>query len=168
MMASKFMRAAQHGDEAGRFKLWYLEKVQWALKHRWKTLAASTTVMIGTFMLATTLPTGFAPASDFGFVNLNVELPPGSRLEDTVDTVEQVRRRLGNYSEVEHVFALSNPRSASLFITLKDRTEREATQQELQTRIVDGDGLHSRSAHPCRAGQWPSRQRSGADRADRR
>ena len=137
MMASKFMRASQHGDEPGRFKLWYLEKTQWALKHRWKTLAASTTVMIGTFMLATTLPTGFAPASDFGSVNLSIELPPGARLQDTVDTVNQVRRRLAAYPEIESVFALSNPRSASLFITLKDRSEREATQQELQTRIVE-------------------------------
>jgi multidrug efflux pump subunit AcrB len=136
MMASKFMRASKHGEDAGRFKLWYIDKVKWALQHRWKTLVASTAIMIGSFMLATTLPTGFAPASDFGFVNLNVELPPGSRLQDSQDTVEQIRRRLGKYPEVAHVFATAAPRSASLFITLRDRSERELTQQELQTKIV--------------------------------
>jgi multidrug efflux pump subunit AcrB len=136
MMASKFMRAQTHGDEAGRFKLWYLGKVRWALKHRWKTLAASTVVMLGTFALATTLPTGFSPNQDFGFVNLNIELPPGSRLQDAVSTTEEVRHRLGKYTEIQNVFALINPRSASMFITLKDRTERKRTQQELQTTIV--------------------------------
>jgi multidrug efflux pump subunit AcrB len=137
MMASKFMRASTHGDEAGRFKLWYLDKVQWVLKHRWKTLAVSTLVMCGTFALAFTLPRGFSPPSDFGYVSLSVELPPGSRLEDTVLATEEVRHRLGKYSEVEKVFALVNPRSASLFITLHDRKERKRTQQEVQTSIVE-------------------------------
>ena len=67
----------------GDSRLWYLDKVQWALKHRWKTLAAVTTVMIGTFMLATRCPPDSRRPSDFGFINLNIELPPGSRLEDT-------------------------------------------------------------------------------------
>jgi multidrug efflux pump subunit AcrB len=137
MMASKFMRSAAHGEQPGRFKLWYLGKVKWALHHRWKTLAASTVVMLGTFALATTLPRGFSPASDFGFVNLNVELPPGSRLQDTVSATEEVRQRLGKYSEVEKVFALVNPRSASLFVTLHDRKERKRTQQEVQTAIIE-------------------------------
>ncbi len=136
MMASKFMRAAEHGDEAGRFKLWYLDKVRWVLQHRWKTLAVSTAVMLATFWLATTLPTGFSPSQDFGFVNLNVDLPPGSRMQDTQDTAEAVRQRLGKYSEVVHVFALINPQSASMFITLRDRKERHRTQQQLQNLIV--------------------------------
>jgi multidrug efflux pump subunit AcrB len=137
MMASKFMRASTHGDDAGRFKLWYLGKVRWALQHRWKTLAASTVVMLGTFALATTLPRGFAPASDYGFVNLSVELPPGSRLQDTVSATEEVRQRLGKYSEVQKVFALVNPRNATMFVTLHDRKERTRKQQEVQSSIVE-------------------------------
>jgi multidrug efflux pump subunit AcrB len=136
MMASKFMRAAEHGDEAGRFKLWYLDKVRWVLQHRWKTLGAATVSMAATFLLALTLPTGFSPNQDFGFVNLNVDLPPGSRMQDTQDTVEAVRQRLGKYVEVVHVFALINPQSASMFITLRDRKERHRTQQQLQNLIV--------------------------------
>ncbi|MEO8307496.1 MAG: efflux RND transporter permease subunit [Pseudomonadota bacterium] len=137
MMASKFMRAADHGDEAGRFKLWYLSKVKLAMHHRWKTLAISTSIMLAAFALATTLPRGFSPPSDFGYVNLGVDLPPGSRLQDTVSATEQVRQRLGKYPEVKNVFALVNPVSASMFITLSDRTERHRTQQELQSAIVE-------------------------------
>ena len=111
--------------------------------------------MIGTFMLATTLPTGFAPASDFGFVNLSIELPPGARLQDTVDTVDQVRARLDRYPEIEHVFALSNPRSANLFITLKDRTRARSHAAGTADPHRRGNGRHSRRAHPRRQGNGP-------------
>ena len=82
MMASKFMKPASHDEEIGRFKAWYLDKVRWVLVHRWKTIAVSSVAMLAAFSLVRLLPTGFSPAQDFGFVNLNVELPPGSRLQD--------------------------------------------------------------------------------------
>jgi multidrug efflux pump subunit AcrB len=137
MMASKFMRAAAHQETPGRFKTWYLDKVRWALAHRWKTLGVSTALMLVTFALAKTLPTGFVPAQDFGFVNLNVALPPGSRLEDSVATVEVIRQRLGRYKEVDHTIAVINPRGGGVFATLVDIKHRERTQQELQTLILE-------------------------------
>jgi hypothetical protein len=54
--------------------------VRWVLANRWKTIAVSSVVMVLSFSLARLLPTGFSPAQDYGFVNLNVELPPGARL----------------------------------------------------------------------------------------
>jgi multidrug efflux pump subunit AcrB len=137
MMASKFMRAYHEEEKPGRFKAWYIDKVNRVLTHRWKTLLAASLVMAGSFALAAALPTGFAPAADFGFVSMNVDLPPGSRLQDALATTEEIRRRLGKYTEVEKVFALVNPRGASMFVTLHDRSKREATQQELQTRMIE-------------------------------
>jgi multidrug efflux pump subunit AcrB len=136
MMASKFMRASKHDDTPGRFKSWYLQKVQWALANRWKTIAASTTGMLCAFALATTLPTGFVPAQDFGFVNLNVALPPGSRLQDSVATAEQIRQHLGAYREVAHTIAVVTPTGGGVFATLVDESRRKRSQQELQTAIL--------------------------------
>ena len=136
MMASKFMRADTHKDEDSRFKLWYIAKVKWALSHRRTTIAASTAVMLGTFALATTLPTSFSPTDDLGFVNLAVSMPPGTRLEDTRQTVEDIRGRLGQHKEVLHVYAVVNPLRATLFITLVDRKERQVSQQQLQAKIL--------------------------------
>jgi multidrug efflux pump subunit AcrB len=136
MMASRLMRPDSHVEQPGRFKDWYMSRVQVVLRHRWLTIGASTLVMLGTFMLARTLPTGFTPTEDFGFVSLNVSLPPGSTMENSRDVAEQIRTRLAQYKEVVHTTVTISPRSASSFITLVERKERELSQQELQQKMI--------------------------------
>jgi multidrug efflux pump subunit AcrB len=137
MMASKFMRSDHVAEEPGRFKLWYIEKVKWALEHRWKTILASSVVMLGTFALARTLPTTFSPAGDYGFVNLTVSQPPGTRLEDTLATTETIRKRVEKHKEVVHFYSVVSPRSARIFVTLTDRKDRKLNQQQLQSGILE-------------------------------
>src|SRR5690606_35178002 len=120
----------------GRFKNWYLEKVQWALSHRLSIVAASTVLMAGTFWLATRLPTEFIPAGDYGFVNINTSLPPGSTMEDARTVARDIYKRLESYQEVKHATVSLSPRSANAFITLVDREERERSQSELQQAII--------------------------------
>ena len=136
MMASRYMRADSHVETPGRAMNWYLEKAKWALQHRRITIAASSAVMIGTFWLATTLPTGFTPTDDFGFVNLNVSLPPGSTMDDARSAAGAIRTRLEKYKEVVHVTSTISPRSANTFVTLVERNERDLTQQQLQQKMV--------------------------------
>ncbi len=136
MMASRFMRADAHMEQPGRVMHWYVDKVKWALQHRWKIIFASSALMVGTFVLATRLPTGFSPSDDFGFVNLTVNLPPGNRLEDTQSTAEEMRRRVSAFPEVKTVTSVISPRSARLFITLVDGSERELSQLQIQQKIL--------------------------------
>jgi multidrug efflux pump subunit AcrB len=136
MMASRLMRPDSHVEQPGRFKDWYMSRVQVVLRHRWLTIGASTLVMLATFMLARTLPTGFTPTEDFGFVSLNVSLPPGSTMENSRDVAEQIRTKLAQYKEVVHTTVTISPRNASSFITLVERKERELSQQELQQKMI--------------------------------
>jgi multidrug efflux pump subunit AcrB len=136
MMASRLMRPDSHIEVPGQFKIWYLAKVQSALRHRRITIAASTSVMVGTFLLATTLPTGFSPSDDYGFVNLNVSLPPGSTMDNSRDVAEQIRAKLSQYKEVTQVTVTLSPRSANTFVALVDRKQRDLSQQELQQKMT--------------------------------
>ena len=136
MMASKYMRPYHEPEKAGRVKNWYLDKVQWALAHRWITMGAVTVLMIGTLMIARQLPTGLRPAADNGFINLNVSLPPGSRLEDTRQAVEQVRLKLKDRKEIDRIWAVVNVRSANIGVVLVDRKDRELSQQVLQRQFL--------------------------------
>jgi multidrug efflux pump subunit AcrB len=136
MMASRFMKADMEIDHPGRFKNWYLEKVNWVLVHRWKTVGASTALMAVTFWLATTLPTGFAPAGDYGFVNINVSLPPGSTMEESRAVGQQILQKIQSYPEVAHVNTNLSPRGANTSVTLVDRKERNRTQQQLQEAMT--------------------------------
>jgi multidrug efflux pump subunit AcrB len=136
MMASKYMRPHVAPDGSGKVKTWYLEKVRWVLQHRWKTLAVSTAAMAGSFWLATTLPSEFIPPEDFGSVSMQVSLPPGSPMKESQAVAEEVRRRLGSYKEVTHVFALVSSGRVNVFVTLLGRNERDRSQQDLQVAML--------------------------------
>jgi multidrug efflux pump subunit AcrB len=136
MMASRLMKADTHVETTGPMKAWYIDKVQWALRHRRITVAASTALMLGSFWLATTLPTGFSPTDDFGFVSLNVSLPPGSTMDQSREVSEQIRQKLSGYKEVVHVTTTLSPRSANAFVALVDSKKRDLSQQQLQQKMI--------------------------------
>jgi multidrug efflux pump subunit AcrB len=136
MMASKYMKPYHEEEKPGRFKAWYLDKVHWALSHRKTTIGAVTVLMIGTLWLATSLPTGLRPPADNGFFNINVSLPPGSRLEDTRQVVDEVRERLKSQPEITRIWAVVNTRSANVGLVLVDRKQRKKSQQQLQRQYL--------------------------------
>ncbi len=54
------------------------------LSQRRRTVVLATLFLVGSLALVLLLPAGFIPASDRGFTTVNVELPPGSSLDDTL------------------------------------------------------------------------------------
>jgi hydrophobe/amphiphile efflux-1 (HAE1) family protein len=87
----------------------------------------------GILMASTTLipllPTGFIPRGDESRFVLGVELPPGSRLEETLKTTEGMAATIRKNKDVSHVFVLggSSPtgsveaRYATIFVNLNKR-----------------------------------------------
>src|SRR5690606_17620422 len=96
----------------------------------------SSLLMIATFLLATRLSNEFIPAGDYGFVNINTSLPPGSTMDDARQVARDIYTRLEAYDEVEHATVSLSPRSANAFITLVDRKARSRTQSELQQAMI--------------------------------
>ena len=90
------------------------------------------------------LPTGFIPDEDTSRVVASVELPPGSTLEDTRVTTDQIVDALRTIPEVTQVFVLggSSPtgqrevRRAAVTIKLKPKAERTARQKDLKVVIA--------------------------------
>jgi multidrug efflux pump subunit AcrB len=148
MMAAYMLKPHPEVETPGWLKRQYLEVVEWCLHHRRKTLAIATALLVGCFALIPFIPTGFAPAGDFGFAVLSVELPPGATLEETRSVAETIRTRLSKMPEVESVYSIvgsasggggpgggdsvANVRQASLTIRLVPADERDITQQEFQ------------------------------------
>ncbi|MFM1885809.1 MAG: hypothetical protein RL026_966 [Pseudomonadota bacterium] len=142
MMASKFMRPYHEEETPGRFKLWYLSRVKWALGHRRTTIAASTLVMFAAFSLVPFIPKGFSPAGDIGYISLQVEHAPGTSLEETRATTEEIRRRLAEFKEIDKVYTVigsgsgASVRRATMTLMLVPQDQRDASQQELQGRFM--------------------------------
>ena len=141
MMAARMMKSYDHGEEAtGPVKGWYLRHVKLALHNRLLTVVIASVLMVASFSLVRYIPTGFSPANDVGFVNLSVNLPPGTALEETRATTEEIRRRISEFKEVRSVYAVigsgNTVRNATMTIMLVPKADRKDSQVKMQDRIM--------------------------------
>ncbi|HUA88624.1 MAG TPA: efflux RND transporter permease subunit, partial [Steroidobacteraceae bacterium] len=67
--------------EDGPITEWYLRVLRWVALHRWKTLAGGFVFFILSLVGLAMVPKAFIPNSDDSYTELNIELPPGARLE---------------------------------------------------------------------------------------
>ena len=143
MLAAYFMRDAGHVETEGRLIRLYSRIVDWSVHHRFKTVGAGLVIFaasIGSFFL---LPSGFLPPEDSGRLLLGVELPPGSRVDDTRAVTEKVGEIIRRRPEVRSVFVNggtllgsgAEARKATLIINMSAKEERKASQAEIKEAI---------------------------------
>ncbi len=146
MLASRYLSAHVEDVPEARWIPRYLHWVELALRYRGRTMLMA----LGTFVLAVgivpLIPTTFVPPSDLDRTNLQVNLPPGVRLADTVAAVEEVRAKLQGIPELVSVFAKIGAGSGGFAsgvqgevrkasITLEFKAERHRTIHELESEV---------------------------------
>ncbi len=93
------------------------------------TVALAGLIFYGSTVLTSYLPTGLFPKGDESRFVLQVELPPGSLLDDTLKTTDLLAAQIKKHPEVASVFVLGGstptgalePRYGSVFVNLKHR-----------------------------------------------
>ncbi len=144
VISAYFMRAPRDREQVdGAVMRGYTRLVRASVRHRWITLALGAVIFAASLWSTQLLPSGFMPADDVGRALLAVELPPGSRLDDTDKVTRAISAKLRAMPEVRSAIIYggqilgggSEPRKATLVINFVHKSEREATQKELQTRI---------------------------------
>ncbi len=145
VIAAYFLRAprgAEHAD--GPVMHGYTRLVRTSVRHRWITLLIGALVFAASLWSTRLLPSGFIPAEDVGRILLAIELPPGSRLDGTDRVTRAVSEKLRRMPEVRSALIFggqilggdAEPRKATIVINLTPKSERQATQKELQTKIA--------------------------------
>jgi multidrug efflux pump subunit AcrB len=133
-------RIAPHTD--GPIMTWYQRVLRWSTRHRWKTLGAGAAFFVLSIVGLMMVPTEFIPASDDSFTQLNVELPPGARLEDTAAASAAAYRIIARQPEVESVVEViggdefGEVRTGNLNITLVKPGQRKVTQRQWEDRVI--------------------------------
>ena len=84
---------------------WYMRTLEWALDHRWISVAVGGLLFVGSIMLVPLLPTGFQPAENPNFMYVQMQAAPGSTRADMERAVGEATRLFGRRKEVQHVFA---------------------------------------------------------------
>src|SRR5579871_3168383 len=145
VIAAYFLRAPHdHVQADGAVMRFYTRLVRASVRHRWITLFAGAVVFAASLWSTQLLPSGFLPADDQGRVLLAVELPPGSRLDDTDRATRAISEKLRAMPEVKSALifggqilgAGAEPRKGTVVINFVHKSKREASQKELQTRIA--------------------------------
>ena len=106
MMAARWLRPHLDRDIVeARTMTYYLRAVRWCLDHRTTTLVAALLFFVGSIALVPFLSTGLLPSADTGYINVGVELPPGSSLADTLAATEISRAAVITVPGIAHVLA---------------------------------------------------------------
>jgi multidrug efflux pump subunit AcrB len=139
----KSERVATHTD--GPVMAWYVRALRWSVHNRWKTLAAGSLFFALSVVGLILIPKSFVPESDNSSADLQLELPPGVRLEDTAAASAAAYRIVARHPEatdiVESIGAdeFGEVRSAELYITL-------VPPKSGGSRSSSGSGAFSRSS----------------------
>ncbi|MDH4021920.1 MAG: efflux RND transporter permease subunit, partial [Gammaproteobacteria bacterium] len=143
MLAARYL-----GDSAGshpepRWMPRYLTWVEAALRHRGRTVLFAVATFVAALALVPLISTTFVPPNNLSRTDLQVTLPPGVRLSETVAAVEQVRALLQDIPELVQVFAKAGAASIGGYdassqgdvrkasLTLEFSAQRKRTIQEL-------------------------------------
>ncbi len=78
----------------------YTPILRWALAHRLRTLAGAAAITFASLALVGFIPINLFPSGDNRYVEIEVSLPPGSPLEQTLVEVVEVEGRVNDVSEI--------------------------------------------------------------------
>ena len=149
----------------GAIMRFYTRLVRASVRHRWITLAAGVMIFAASIAATKLLPSGFLPADDQGRALLALELPPGSRLDDTDRVTRGISDQLKKMPEVRSALiyggqilgGAAEPRKATFVINFVNKSERKASQKDLQARDRRDARLDARHPLLVRQGQRPAR-----------
>jgi len=143
LLAAYFMRPTRHEDHEGWLTRFYARLLGWSVRHRIVTVILGLMIFAGSLASTMLLPSGFLPQEDQARVLMAIELPPGSRLEDTRRVTRAISERLRRRSEVQRVFVSggtilgsgSEVRKATLVIALVPKAKRQLSQSALKPEL---------------------------------
>jgi multidrug efflux pump subunit AcrB len=144
LLAAYFMRETHHEAKEGWVLRQYTRLVAWTVRRRIISVLLGVFIFFGSIGSMYLLPSGFLPPEDVGRLLMAVELPPGSRLEDTRRVTAKLSAGLRRHPEVTRVFVSGGRilgsgdevRKATLVIALTPKAKRRLTQNELKPDFI--------------------------------
>jgi multidrug efflux pump subunit AcrB len=104
--------------------------------HRFFAFCAGIYALVVTFALLAGAPQQFQPNSNEDTSRINIEMVPGTTLQQTSAVTSQVTRLVEKEPEVLLVMETAREGNATLYISLKPASEREATSIEFERRLA--------------------------------
>ncbi len=141
LIAAYFLKGHGVRDHAeGRIMHGYLDLLRWTLHHRRVMVLAGVVSLVLSLVLFVNMQQTFQPDQDLGTSAVSVEMPPGSRLEDTERAMDKVYALVKAQPEVvtamEFIGDDGDVRRGNMYVELKPRGERSLTTREWERRLA--------------------------------
>ncbi|WP_077214930.1 efflux RND transporter permease subunit [Bacillus dakarensis] len=155
MMTSKLLNKEKEFQEKKQtafdrlfagFENFYKKMLNFSLKHRKSTVGIVFLSMVAAVLMATQIGATFVPDSDQGQLNINVETPSGSSIEETEATVAAIEKKMEPFKDsIQMNFVSvgssgmgmsSGSNTASFMIQMVPKAEREITTAELAKELA--------------------------------
>ncbi len=126
----------------GPIMTWYMGFLAKCITNRWKTIAGGTVFFALSIVALNFVPTAFIPPADVANSILQIELPPGVRLEETTRVSDAAYQIIKKHPEVANVVESiggtdgGEVRNATMYISLVPRKERELSQQQWERKLL--------------------------------
>jgi multidrug efflux pump subunit AcrB len=121
----------------------YLSTLRWCVANRWKTIAAGTVFFALSLVVCALgiIPTAFVPPEDFANAMLQIELPPGGRLEDTARVSAAAAAILNKSPQVTNIVEFiggedGEIRNGTIYVSLLPRSKRSMSQKQWEQKIM--------------------------------
>ncbi len=135
LMAAYLMQALPPEEKESVLVRGYEKILQWSLKHPVWIIGGAVLFFVGSLRLLPLLPTALISPTDRGEITVNVELPPGSTVQETDRAVQAVTRILQKRKEVVQVFTTSGVNSGTVAVNLVPRDQRSVGQDQFEELI---------------------------------
>jgi multidrug efflux pump subunit AcrB len=108
----------------------------WIFDHRWWTVGIAFVSFVLTVMAYSTLPFTFQPPIDADDSHLEIQLAPGTTLEQTKAIADRATQILTSQQEVLHAVEYIDVGSAEVVMNLRDDRKRSSTEFEREMQPV--------------------------------
>ena len=161
MMAAYILKPLSGEEKEPRWLSGYMRASAWALRHRVLTVIGALLFFVASIALIPLLPSGFIPPDDNAQTQVNLELPPGTRLAETRAAVALATERVQKVGHVRSIYtaigggsagadpmaggsSVGDPRKATLtlrFVARGERPLKQEIEQQLRLAMEDLPGV---------------------------
>ncbi|WP_380873310.1 ABC transporter permease [Sphingomonas sp. DBB INV C78] len=132
MIAAYFLKAhghASHGE--GRLMDLYMKTLHWSLDHRWKTVGIGALAFVMTIVTFYFLPFTGQPTINTDYSQVQIQMVPGSTLEQTKTVAQRVTDVLNDDPDVAAAFAdINMGDDSNVYVTLNKKRTRTSVEFE--------------------------------------
>ena len=138
----KFQEHSSSFNALHKVEEWYVQSLQWVMFHKWTAVVFVIALLGSSYLLYNNLNSEFFPQSDSGQVNINVELPQGTKLVRTAHVLRNFSDEIQQYEAVKTVVTnigrsgfRTRTNTGRITVTLVDQANRKISTKTFSANL---------------------------------